>query len=237
MLLRIAAVLGGLVPAVVPWLAPSQWATAIGLSAAAIGLVVVFGARQRGLALVGVVLAAVGTLVGQVAHDLIPLTGLGGSVAEVDLREQPFPDTAPRFARVQGHFRDEWLLDEYAVAEGGRPDQSKQADAVLIPFVGTTAEVVELDGAVVVARVAAEAPRGAQLATIEGRVEPLPEALLSTLVAVVTPAGGGAPQVRGIIVDTLAMPSPAEAWTRLVLWLLLATGGLGSLWAAARPRT
>lgn len=232
MLLRIAAVLGGLLPAVVPWFSPTQWATAAGLSTAAIGLVVLVGARQRGLALIGVALAAVSTLVGQVAHDLLPVTGIGGSIVEVDLRETTFPDDAPRFARVQGYFRDQWLLDEYAVAEGSRPDQSKAAAAVLVPFVGTQAEVVALDGPVVVARVPADAPRATQVATIEGRVEPLPDALLGTLVAVVAPGGSGV-EVRGVLVDTLQMPSPSEAWTRVLLWLLLAGGGVGALWVAA----
>ena len=233
MLLRIAAVLGGLLPAVVPWFSPTQWATVVGLSTAAIGLVVLLGARQRGLALIGVALAAVSTLVGQVAHDLLPVTGMGGSIVQIDLRETTFPDAAPRFARVQGFFRDQWLLDEYAVADGSRPDQSKTADAVLVPFVGTQAEVVELDGPVVVARVAADAQRGTQPASIEGRVEPLPDALLGTLVAVVAP-GGADVEVRGVLVDTLQMPSASEAWTRVVLWLLLAGGSVGSLWMAAR---
>jgi len=70
---------------------------------------------------------------------------------------------------------------------------------------------------------------------IEGRVEPLADELLGTLVAVVAP-GGGNTEVRGVLVDTLQMPSASEAWTRVVLWLLLAAGGVGSLWVAATRR-
>jgi len=79
---------------------------------------------------------------------------------------------------------------------------------------------VKLEGAVVVARVRArEQSDGA--VTVRGRTEPLAPQLLSTLVDL---SGGDAREVSGVLVDTLVVPTPREAWLAIVIAALLVLG-------------
>lgn len=239
MLLRLVALVAGVGPALVMLLSPGESSTvlAVSLALAASGLVVVAVSRARGLAFTGVLMATLAALVAPGARELLPLTGLGTPIPSVDLEHDAFPDPAPQFVEVRGWFRNRWMLDEYAVADDERPNQSSAAAAVLIPFVGTTEDVVALRGAVVVARVSANQPSTGGATTIRGRVSPLPDELLSALVAVVrpqTPDGQMPAAVSGVIVDTLAVHSEGEAWTRLALLALLAIAASSCLGVASR---
>jgi len=235
MLLRLVAVLGGLAPAVLPFVAPSLPTLAL-LAPGLLGLVIVVATRRRGPAVVGVLLALAAGMLAPAARDLLPLTGVGGEAAtHVDLHTEGFPNPAPKYAEVRGRYRGDWLLDEYAVAADGRPNQSTAAAAVLVAFVGTTEDVVELRGAIVVARVAAGTPMDTNAVTIRGRVQPLPDELLMALVSIAGSTDDSGTKPVGFIIDTLDNPQPGEAWTRLILVLLLALGALVCLWIAATP--
>src|SRR5690606_33239405 len=126
----------------------------------------------------------------------------------IDLREAPLPDPVPPWIEVSGHFHSGWLLDEYAVEAGDRPDQSTPAAAVLVPSVGSEAEVVALDGPIVIARVEPARARLVGVQTIRGRTSVASPEILEVLVQV---SGAGDPAgVRGVIVDTLD-PGPTRA--------------------------
>ncbi|MEM6993848.1 MAG: hypothetical protein AAF721_25260 [Myxococcota bacterium] len=234
MLLRIVALVGAVGPALAPFVAPGH-ALPVALGAMVGAVVVLALTKRRELAAAGLVLAGAGAAVAPSAHDLLPLTGLGAGVPTVDLAAAPFPDPSPAYVEVRGWYRDQWTLDEYATAPGERPDQATTAPAVLVPFVGTTDDVVALRGAIVVARVAGGTRLSPNASTITGRVRPLPDEALGALVAIARPAGSEG-DIRGVIVDTLDAPRGGEAWTRLALVALLALASLGCLGIAAGSR-
>lgn len=191
-------------PAVAP---RGAWWLATGLCAAA----VLAGGRARGL-----VDAATG-------RDRWPT---------YDLVDTPMPSTPPPYVAVTGFLRDGWILGEYAVADGDVPDQSRPADAVLVPMAPTLEGTVRQGGALVVARVPADAPRSQARVTLYGRTEPLPPELASTLVEL---AGTRTDEVSAILVDTLRVPAPREAWTALALMIGLALGAVTGFGLARRP--
>lgn len=138
-----------------------------------------------------------------------------------DLEHDAMPASPPPYVEVTGVLRDGWILGEYAVAEGDVPDQSRPADAVLIPLTPTADATILLRGAVVVARVRADVPRSTAKVTLRGRTEPLPAELATTLVDL---SGAQAADVRAVLVDTLRVPSSGEAWTAILLALGLVVG-------------
>lgn len=146
---------------------------------------------------------------------------------------QTMPEPPPPYVVVRGYYRSAWTLDEYAVAAGELPNQSTQAKAVLVPFVGAPADVIELEGAIVVARVGPRVSidqngpqNGPQ--TIRGKVEPLAPALQRTLVQI----AGSNQAAPGYVVDTLSRPTATEAWTKLLLVVVVNLLGVACLWFA-----
>ena len=107
---------------------------------------------------------------------------------------------------------DAWVLGEYRVGEGELPDQSKAADAVLIPMTGRAGAIVT-GGAVVVARVRSEHPRGDGVVVLRGHTEPLAPELAATLVDL---GGQASAPVRGVLLDTLQVPQRSEAVTAAI---------------------
>lgn len=179
------------------------------------------GKPGRGTWMFAMLLAAVSVLAATRARQLAN-AGLGHDAwPTIDLATTPMPEHPPQYVAVTGILRDGWVLGEYAVAEGDVPDQSRPADAVLVPMTGTLDNAVQLEGALVVARVRADVPRTTDRVTLFGRTEPLPQELAVTLVDLAGDASAG---VVGVLVDTLHVPSRREAWTAIGLLVALAGG-------------
>lgn len=151
-----------------------------------------------------------------------------------DLATTAMPTAPPPYVAVTGFLRDGWVLGEYAVADGDVPDQSKPAEAVLVPMTATLDAAVRLEGALVVARVRADAVRTRDRVTLYGRTDPLPRELAVTLVDLVGASSDG---VAGVVVDTLRVPTPREAWTAGALALGLFVGAAIAFGVGRRTRT
>lgn len=154
-----------------------------------------------------------------------------------DLANTGLPDPPPPFATVHGYFRDGWTLDEYAVEHGKLPDQSSTPGAILVPFVGRDEDTIDLSErqgvSIIVARVAPNivTPKH-QRTTLSGRTSALAPDILQTLVVV----QGGDGNTRGILIDTLAIPTPREAWIELGLaFAALLTACGAAFFASAAP--
>jgi hypothetical protein len=226
--------------AVVPWavawilvgarpeLADNPWPVAIAAGVPAVA-VLAWQRKQLVLFAVAFVLAGVAGYTGGRARLLLDVTA-DEAWPLFDLAREPLPEALPEYIAVSGYFRGQWRLSEYAVPEGELPDQSSRADAVLVPFVGTREDVVKHDGWIVVARVNADAVvEGASPTTIRGKVEPLDDSLLQTLVQT---QGEGA---RGILLDTLQRPARREVWTNLAIAAIVALVAFACLWFASTP--
>ncbi|HWB75586.1 MAG TPA: hypothetical protein VG755_11545 [Nannocystaceae bacterium] len=165
-------------------------------------------------------LAAVATLAGTRARELVDATMRQDAWPTFELAKTPMPASPPRWVAVTGVLRDGFVLAEYGVPDGGIPDQSKPAEAVLVPMTGSSDPSVQLEGAIVVARVKSGAqPSGT--VTLRGRTDRLPPELLATLVDL---GGGDARDVPGVLLDTLAVPAPREAWIAIAVLALLVIG-------------
>lgn len=177
--------------------------------------------RQRfGTILLGAILACTAGLLALEGHSRAAQRAQLEGAAAVDLTQGPMPTPVPNPVTVTGHFHQGWILDEYGVEPGERPDQSQEADAVLVPFVGLPGEVMKLDGPIVIARVepARASMTGPQ--TITGTTTPAPAEILDVLVRVAGVTDSA--QVSGVIVDTLARPRAGRPWLQLVLAVLAA---------------
>lgn len=163
-------------------------------------------------------LAAVATLATARARELGDASLRFAAWPEIDLATEPMPATPPRYVSVTGVLRDGFVLAEYDVAPGKIPDQSRPADAVLVPMTGSADAKVVLEGAVVIARVRARDQSSLGRVTLRGRTEPLAPELLLTVVDL---GGADAHDVPGVLLDTLAIPEPREAWTAIAIAALL----------------
>ncbi len=205
------------------WL-PGWWLPALGAAPALLWLV----ATRRSIALwlVAASLAGLATQSAAQARVLWTVSS-GEGFVDVDLREGALPDPAPAYVRALGYTRSGWTLDEYAVAPGGLPQQDETPVAVLVPMLGDRGADDGADAseapegrriqpgtAIVVARVSPNAVlRAGDIAQLSGKTSPLDPQLLRTLVQV----EGDPASVRGIVLDTLAVPSAQDAWLEVGL--------------------
>jgi hypothetical protein len=215
LLAALAPVVVGLSPvdaALRPWLA-----IAAGVAlAVAVAVLPARGRRSGTLVLVAAALAITAGLLGAEARRRHDERAARNAAPHVDLREASLPDPVPPWIELRGHFHDGWLLDEYAVEAGDRPDQSKPAEAVLVPFVGSDAEVVALEGPIVIARVQPAQARLVGAQTIRGRTRAASPEILAVLVQVAGVQDASA--VRGVIVDTLDVgPVGGLPWIHALL--------------------
>lgn len=208
---------------------PGGWLLLVALSVACAVPVVVAAGEQRTQALAGAALAGLATAASPEVPALLEITGEAPAVH--DLREAPLHPGAARSARflaVRGYLREAWVVDEYRVAPGERPDQNRAAEAVFVPLLGTEAEVVAISelGLLVVARVEPGRGDASGVVTLRGRVEPAPPAILDALVTPQSSAGppgstpvasAAAERPEAIVLDTLAVPTRAQALTRAAL--------------------
>ncbi|MBP7287181.1 MAG: hypothetical protein KBB21_11220 [Nannocystaceae bacterium] len=174
-------------------------------------------AQQRGATLVAVVLAAAAALAAARARGLVDVA-YRDDWPHVDLSQTNLEGEPPTWLEVAGVLRDAWVLGEYRVGEGELPDQSKAADAVLIPMTGRAGAIVT-GGAVVVARVRSDHPRGEGVVVLRGHTEALAPELAATLVDL---GGQASAPVRGVLLDTLQVPQHREAVTAAIVAAALA---------------
>lgn len=224
---RLLALVAALAPALVgisgvdaearPWLT----------IAAGLGLGLLVYARTRRAAALVALASVLATVAGLFAYEGARRENARSAAADaphVDLTQDALTEPIPEWIEVRGFFHQGWILDEYAVADGQRPDQSKAASAVLVPFVGHDEDVVSLDGAIVIARV--EPARAGLVGpqTIRGRTRPVPADILAVLVQV---AGvDDASRVHGIILDTLDAEPASRPWIHMGLALVAALAAL-----------
>lgn len=226
---RAIALLAALAPAAVG-LAPIDdtlraWLAIAAGVALAIGVVLASRRRAPALVLAAAALAiTAGLFAAEARRRQMERTARQGA-PQIDLRAAALPEPVPPWVELHGHFHDGWMLDEYAVEAGDRPDQSTPAAAVLVPFVGTEGEVAPLDGPIVIARVEPARARLVGAQTIRGRTSAASPEILAVLVQVAGVEDASA--VRGVIVDTLDVgPAGALPW---VHGILAAVAALGSL--------
>ncbi len=211
-----------------PWLAPA-------IAAVVAASVLVALRRSAALVVLAGALMAVSGFTAARARLLLDVTrGLEGGWPEIDLTTDGIPERLPEYVELRGYFRDAWTLDEYAVAEGGRPDQSKPPVAVLLPFVGTQEDVVVYDGPIVIARVEPGRRATGGIAVIRGKTSTVAPELVASLVQI---AGAELEDVDAVLIDTFARPTRREAWTNLAFtFVALAIAG-ACLWVAAGKTT
>jgi len=230
--------IGAIFPAAALWHAamifPSQsqttWFAAL-FAAPSAALMAALGRREWLALAFGAALVAVS---GHTAARARPLLEAARSLHDdrwpaYDLREAAIPDPPPRFITVKGYFRSASALEEYDPPDGEKPDQSKPALAVLVPFLGTRDAVVEQRGPVVIARVTPGRELAEDLQTLRGATAPLPNAVLSTLVRT---TGTSRP---GILLDTLDEPKSRDAWPLLAAAAICSLFGGLCFCAVARP--
>jgi hypothetical protein len=201
--------------------------------AAACALPVVYMAKlARFQALLGAALAAMAAALSVELPSQLAITGDEQSLMVHDLREGPLPVERDGYVAVRGFLRSDWQVDEYRVAKGERPDQNEQAQAVLVPLLGTNAEVIE-NQRVIVARVAPAQLGHRSLVTLRGRIGPVSPEIVESLFTVQIDGKGRASvselRPEAVLLDTLEVPTRGQAITRaglaigagLLAWVLL----------------
>lgn len=174
----------------------------------------------RGQALLGAALAAMAAASTPELPELLQITGSDDALEIHDLREAPLPSTAAGHVAVRGYLREEWVVDEYHPGKGKRPDQNMEPTAVLLPLLGTTATDLRAEtlGRVIVARVRPDQLGGAPVVTLRGRLAPVGDEIVDSLFIVQvdekTRAAGIMVRPQAIMLDTLEMPTRAQALTR-----------------------
>jgi hypothetical protein len=164
---------------------------------------------------VGLVLAAIAALSSARARDLVDTSG-GQAWPTFDLASAPLPAALPEYVAITGVPHTSVVLDEYDVAAGGLPDQSRPAAAVLVPLAAAADRSVATR-ALVVARVRPSDLAGLdsdEPVTLRGRTGSLPPELLATIVDL---AGAGERPTSGVLLDTLELPTRRDAWTRIAI--------------------
>jgi hypothetical protein len=209
--------------------------------AGALALPVVLAAKHaRGQALIGAALAALSSAATPELPELLAITRAEQKLEIHDLRDGPLPIERDGYVAVRGFLRSDWQVDEYRVARGERPDQNEQAEAVLVPFLGTHAATIEVESGeldrVIVARVAPAQLGNHSLVTLRGRIGPVSAEIVDSLFAVQIDAKGQAHattlQPEAVLLDTFDLPTRGQAITRLCLAIAAAVLGLALLWLA-----
>lgn len=175
----------------------------------------------RAQALVGAGLAAMAAASSPELPELLRITGDLDAMPVHDLREGPVPETQAGYVAVQGYLRKEWVVDEYAVVEGERPDQNQAAKAVLLPLLGTNDAIIQTDaqlGRLIVARVSPAQIEGVPFTTLRGRLVPVGSEIVDSLFVIQLDDqgfdSGVQLQPEAVMLDTFDMPTRGQALTR-----------------------
>lgn len=165
--------------------------------------------EQRGSVWTWIVVAALSVLAAQNAHAVGSVVlGDGQPPADgewplFDLTQDEIPTPTQGYVEITGYLHDQWVLDEYRLEDGDRPNQNNEADFVLTPIIGTREAVIRSDDGsayVVVARISCgELARigSASRVTLKGKMDSIDSEVIGTLVTV---DGGSAP--TGALFDT-----------------------------------
>lgn len=232
MILRALAVLATLVvPALGLLVGDALPAWALPSIAAAVASPLLI-ARPKALLSLAIVagLSALSAATVNKAADLMQVTADPDGWPTYDLTKTALPAEAEGFVRVRGHLRDEWTLDEYRVAEGGRPDQNEEAAAELVPLLGSEDTMVVPEGRVVIARLTKDASRAKGLTTLRGELQPLPDGILTSLVHF--DAQVDQSTVAGVMLDATKVPTRQQAWTQAAIALVASLLALALAWLA-----
>jgi hypothetical protein len=207
------------------------WSWLLPCLAAAVALPLLF-ARPKAIfsILIGAGLAALSAKTIADAHDVLTAASSQDDWPTYDLTDGSLPEDASGYVTLRGHFRSEWTLDEYRVQEGARPDQNEDASAVLVPFLGSTDEVVVPQGRIVIARVPPRLLARTGVQSLQGRIEPAAPGILDHLLEV--DASVDRDQLSGVVLDATALPSSQDAWTQTAIALVASLLGLALLWLA-----
>lgn len=249
MFLRVLAVLAAFViPLLLTIEAVSQlhpimfWAGP--LAAIACTLPILYAAvGARGQAVLGAALVAMAAAGTPELPKLLRITAAEDVLPVHDLRDGPLPSDADGYVAVRGYLRDEFVVDEYHPREGERPDQNAPPTAVLMPLLGTSDIELHAEtlGRVIVARVSPELRDGPPIVTLRGRLAPVGDEIVDSLFIVQiderarTSIMSARPEA--VLLDTLDMPTRAEALTRTGLAAGAALLGLLMLWfSLPRPK-
>ncbi|MBX7079578.1 MAG: hypothetical protein K1X88_10355 [Nannocystaceae bacterium] len=184
-------------------------------------------------AIVGLVLAAAAAIASARARALADVAWRD-AWPRIDLATDAMPPQPPPWLEVAGVLRDGWVLGEYLPGPGQVADQSQPARAVLAPMTGADVDVVTLQGAIVIARVRADAARGPGRVVLRGHTEPLAPELAQTLVDL-----GGTPpgNVPAVLLDTLQVPQSQQASVAVALALGLLLAAIAAFaWREPAPR-
>jgi hypothetical protein len=184
------------------------WLPSVLLALAGLTLLVLRVDAVGGI-VVGTLLAGLSATLGAAASA----TAARGDVASYDLREGAIPDDASGEVELVGHLRTDWMLDEYRVQRGQRPDSARESEVVLAPLLGTTEDLVTHTGRVVVARLdrSRAGEPGSAVVTIRGELVPIADELLATLFATHAAETSEDSPIRGVMLDTLAPPAAMRA--------------------------
>ena len=255
MRIRVALALSLAVPALVVWfiagaspglVSDAWWVPATAGAVALLWLAVL--RRSVVLLLVAGGLAALGAQTAAKARVMLDVStdaATEGAFPFYDLRDGGISEPIPPYVRVSGYVRSGWTLDEYAVERGDLPDQSAAPIAVLIPVTGSPpaeppegeeppakGNPIQPGEAVVVVRVAPNAAFESRTPTaLQGKTEPLDPELLGTLVQV----QGDDRALRGVLVNTLAIPARKDAWLELGLAAIALVVAMACGFVAAAP--
>ena len=202
-----------------------------GLSLVMVLPVVVVRRDQWFTAVLGGAMIAVATLVAPPAMEDIK-SGAPETWPLYDLTESGIDEGAQGQVRVMGYLRTEWILDEYAVGEGDRPDLNTPAVARLVPLLGSLDRQIQADNRIVVARVHGTGALKTSKQEFSGTLRPLRPELLESLFAT---AGPKRDQLRGLLLDTLEVPAVQRGWRSLIIAVVATLIGLGILWFATGP--
>ncbi|MFO7563564.1 MAG: hypothetical protein R6X02_13035 [Enhygromyxa sp.] len=216
---------------------PGPWWIGPAIAAACTVPVVVLAKHARAQALLGAALAAMAAALSAEVPEQLAITADEQRLQIHDLREGPLPAGREGYVAVRGFLRSDWQVDEYRVARGQRPDQNEQARAVLVPLLGTNAEVIAVEGEalerVIIARIAPTQLGTPSLVSLRGRVGPVSPEIVDSLFAVQIDGSGlasaSALRPEAVLLDTLEVPTRGQAITRLGLaigagllaWVLL----------------
>ena len=208
------------------------------LAAVFASLPIVFKAKEaRTQALFGAALAAMAAASTAELPELLRLTGSEDALPVHDLRDGPLGIEREGYVAVRGYLRDEWVVDEYAIAqEGERPDQNEAPRAVLLPLLSDGSDVVQIgrgQGRVVVARVNPARIQSTPV-TLRGKLGPVQQEIVESLFVVQYQRGAGVegedPMPQGpppaVLLDTFDVPTRGQALTRTALAAGMALLGL-----------
>jgi len=168
-----------------------------------------------------------------------------------DLEQDLVPVDAQGFIAVHGNLQTNFILDEYQVQAGQRPDQNRPADIVLLAMLSEEPKALDPQHIQIIARITKDHPLEPKRQRLIGYLRPAPTEVLAALIDIQGPQhqieanhpdGQDAKHMaqpilpKGAILDTLQLPSPQILQFRSILAMALGMLSLSLLVVAARRK-